>query len=151
MTAKEEAETSKLGLLYDRYQRGAQMLGDGALAVRMAGIHSLQRLADENPDQYHIQIIQSFCSFVTDPPRNSEPRELPSGQAANAEQATRQDVRAAMYALGKRSEVGKSLEKKAEIRLDLRSASLVGCDLSEMDFSNALLGGADLVTISKWY
>lgn len=49
-----------------------------------------------------------------------------------------------MYALGKRGEVGKALEEEEEIRLDLRSVRLVGCDLSEMDFSNALLGGADL-------
>ena len=49
-----------------------------------------------------------------------------------------------MYALGKRGEVGKALEKEADIRLDFRSARLVGCDLSEMDFSYALLGGADL-------
>ena len=144
LTAKVEAETSKQGLLYDRFQRGAQMLGSESLSVRLAGIYSLEQLAKDDPEQYHIQIIQSFCSFVTNPSRNSEPRELPSGQAANAEQATRQDIRAAMYALGKRSEVGKSLEREAEIRLDLRSASLVGCDLSEMDFSNALLGGADL-------
>ena len=144
MTAQRQAEIADRNLLNERYQRGAAMLGDEVLSVRMAGIYALHRLAEEYPDQHHIQIMQLFCSFVTNPPKPGEPRELPSGQAANAEQATGQDVRAAMYALGKRGEVGKALEEEAEVRLDLRSASLVGCDLSEMDFSNALLGGADL-------
>ncbi len=142
--SERQADTNHQGLLYDRFQRGAQMLGSESLSVRLAGIYSLERLANDDPVHYHVQIIQSFCSFVTNPPRNGEQIELPSGQAANAEQATRQDVRAAMYALGNRSEVGKSLEREAEVRLDLRSARLIGCDLSEMDFSNALLGGADL-------
>ena len=145
-TAQEQADTAHQGLLHDRYQRGAEMLGHEILSVRLAGIYSLERLAKDDPKQYHIQVIQSFCSFVTNPPNNSEQIELPSGQAANAEQATRQDVRAAIYALGNRSEVGKSLEEEAEIRLDLRSARLVGCDLSQMDFSNSLLGGADLTS-----
>ena len=37
-----------------------------------------------------------------------------------------------MYALGKRSEIGKSLERAAGLRLDLRSASLIGCDLARI-------------------
>ena len=49
-----------------------------------------------------------------------------------------------MYALGKRSEQGKALERAVGLRLDLRSAVLIGCDLSEMDFSQSLLGGVKL-------
>ena len=144
VTAQEEADTSKQGLQYDRYQRGAQMLGSESLSVRLAGIYSLEWLAKEDPEQYDIQIMQSFCSFATNPAGDYESNQPPADNVVNSDQATRQDVRAVMYALGKRSEIGKSLERAAGLRLDLRSASLVGCDLEDMDFSNALLGGVDL-------
>ena len=109
-----------------------------------AGIYSLEWLAKEDPEQYHIQIMQSFCSFATNPAGDYESNQPPADNVVNSDQATRQDVRAVMYALGKRSEIGKSLERAAGLPLDLRSASLVGCDLEDMDFSNALLGGVDL-------
>ena len=120
------------------------MLGDDVMTVRMAGIYSLQRLAGEYPKEYHIQIMQQFCSFITNPAGNHESNDLGSKRTVNSDQATRQDVRAVMYALGKRSGIGRTLEQAAEIRLDLRGAILVGCDLSDMDFSQALFGGADL-------
>ena len=144
VTAQGEAVTSKQGLQYDRYQRGAQMLGSESLSVRLAGISSLEWLAKEDLEQYHIQIMQSFCSFATNPAGTYESNRPPPDNAVNVDQATRQDVREVMYALGKRSEVGKCLERAAGLRLDLRSASLRGCDLGDMDFSNALLGGVDL-------
>ena len=40
------------------------MLGSESLSVRLAGIYSLEWLAKEDPEQYHIQIMQSFCSFA---------------------------------------------------------------------------------------
>ena len=43
------------------------MLGSESLSVRLAGIYSLEWLAKEDPEQYHIQIMQSFCSFATNP------------------------------------------------------------------------------------
>ena len=54
MTAQEEADTSKQGFHLP-------------LSVRLAGIYSLEWLAKEDPEQYHIQIMQSFCSFATNP------------------------------------------------------------------------------------
>ena len=86
-----QAKIADEGFLFDRYQRGAEMLGSETLSVRLAGIYSLEQLAKDDPEQYHIQIVMSFCSFVTNPPRNREPSELPSGRAANAEQAIGQD------------------------------------------------------------
>ena len=40
------------------------MLGSEVLSVRLGGIYALQRLAEEWPDQYHIQIMRLFCAFV---------------------------------------------------------------------------------------
>jgi hypothetical protein len=51
-----QVEVSRLSLLNERYQRGAEMLGSTALYVRLGGVYALQRLAQENPEQYHGQI-----------------------------------------------------------------------------------------------
>ena len=80
------------------------MLGSESLSVRLAGIYSLEWLAKEDPEQYHIQIMQSFCSFATNPAGDYESNQPPADNVVNSDQATRQDVRAVMYALGKRSE-----------------------------------------------
>ena len=45
-------ETAQQGLLNDRYQQGAEMLGNDVLSVRLGGIYALQRLAEEHPEQY---------------------------------------------------------------------------------------------------
>ena len=55
------------GLLHERYQKGAEMLGSELLSVRLGGIYALQRLAENHPGQYHIQIMHLFCAFVRHP------------------------------------------------------------------------------------
>ena len=53
-TAQRQAETAQRGLLNERYQRGAEMLGSKVLSVRLGGIYALGRLAEEHPEEYHI-------------------------------------------------------------------------------------------------
>ena len=65
--AQQQAATAERGLLNERYQRGTEMLGSDVLAVRLGGIYFLQRLAAEHPEEYHVQIMKSFCSFVRNP------------------------------------------------------------------------------------
>ncbi len=65
--AQEQAATAERGLLNERYQKGAEMLGSDVLSVRLGGIYALQRLADEQPKQYHVQIMRLFCAFVRNP------------------------------------------------------------------------------------
>ena len=67
--AERQASTGQQGLLNERYQKGAEMLGSGVLSVRMGGIYALQRLAEEHPKEYAIQILGLFCAFVRHPPR----------------------------------------------------------------------------------
>ena len=49
-TADRQADTAQQSLLNERYQKGAEMLGNSALAVRMGGIYALQRLAEDHPE-----------------------------------------------------------------------------------------------------
>ena len=61
-------DTAQEGLLNERYQKGAEMLGSPVLAVRMGGIYALQQLAQDHPDTYHLQVMNLFCAFVRRPP-----------------------------------------------------------------------------------
>ena len=65
--AQRQAETSQEDLRNKRYQDSAGMLGSETLAVRLAGIYALQRLAEEHPEQYHIEIMKLLCAFVRHP------------------------------------------------------------------------------------
>ncbi len=53
-----QADTAQQGLLNERYQKGAEMIGSGVLSVRLSGVYALQRLAEEHPKQYHVQIMR---------------------------------------------------------------------------------------------
>ena len=55
------------GLLHDRYQRGAEMLGHPDLrSVRLGGIHALASLADKNRSTLHLQTMRLFAAFVVE-------------------------------------------------------------------------------------
>ena len=166
VVADRQAETAQHGLLNERYQKGAEMLGSVVLSVRLGGIYALARLAEDHPDQYHVPIFQLFCTFVRRPPKE--------GKKAATEQVTqekrdnqhelRSDVQAAMTAISGRSEVGLGYEKVTKgflletvhsaegvaVRrtghfwLDLRGANLRYVDLLEAKLSRANFSDADL-------
>ena len=139
-TAQKQSETAERGLLNERYQQGAEMLGSGVLSVRLGGIYALQRLAEEHPEQYHVQIMQLFCAFVRHPTKDD------GGAAEPDEKARlREDVQDIMAAISIRGEAGIALEKKAGFALDLHGADLSGVFLpTGANLSGALLFHADL-------
>ena len=123
--AERQAETARLSLLNERYQRGAEMLGNGNLAVRMGGVGALKRLADQYPEHYHIQVMELFCAFVRHPTIDED---------ANLQGKLREDVQVVMTAVGSRGEIGLGLEVELNYALDLQ----------ESDLSLAVLSGANL-------
>ncbi|MCY3886236.1 MAG: pentapeptide repeat-containing protein [Chloroflexi bacterium] len=153
--AERQTATAQQSLLNERYQKGAEMLGSGVLSVRLGGIYALQRLAEEHPEQYHVQIMQLFCAFVRHPTKDD-------GGAAKPDEKDRlrEDVQAVMRAIGTRGEAGIALEKKANLPLDLHGADLSGvflprgtnlsganlteANLSSVRFSRVNLSGAAL-------
>ena len=147
-TAERQSETSQQGLLNERYQKGAEMLGSEVLAERLGGIYALQRLAEEYPEQYHMQVIRLLCAFVRLPTKDQS---LGSGQAA-IEPGTllgiRQDVEAIMQAIGSRSELRIALERELEFRLDLKGADLHGAQLLNADLSHAMFHRAHLSNVN---
>ena len=161
--AHRQAETAQQGLLNERYQKGAEMLGSEVLPVRLGGIYALARLAEEHPEQYHVPIIQLFCTFVRSSTKSKESQDEQEDQSLH-KSALREDIQAVMTAIGSRSETGIGYEKatknaglevassevgitvsrRAYFWLDLRGANLRGVDLYEATLFSANFSGADL-------
>ena len=77
VVADRQAKIAQLGLLNERYQKGAEMLGSDVLSVRLAGIYALQRLSEDYPEQYHLQVMSLLSAFVRLPTKDQS---LESGQ-----------------------------------------------------------------------
>ena len=127
-----QAETSERGLLNERYQKGAEMLGSEFLFVRVAGIYALQRLAEEHAEQYHVQIMRLFFTFVRHPTEDKD--DTAKSTDANEILSTkldwiREDVQAAMTAIGTRSDADIILENKEKFFPALNHAILPSANL----------------------
>ena len=148
--SQQQAETSQRGLLNERYQKGAEMLGSEVLSVRMGGIYALQRLAEDEPEQYHVQIMRLFCAFVRHPTKEKEGNAGPDGTERNPNRI-REDVQAALTAIRNRrygSYGGIALEKKEHFRLILADADLIAAILTGANLADADLTRANLISVT---
>ncbi len=108
--AQRQADASDKSLLNERYQKGAEMLGSSTLSVRLAGIYALQRLAEESPNEYHVQITRLLCAFIRLPPYKSGGR--------------REDVESALQAIATRTPEDLRIEQKLGFQPNLTDANL---------------------------
>ena len=139
--AERQVETAQQGLLNERYQKGAEMLGSNVLSVRLGGIYALQRLAEERPKQYHVQIMRLFCAFVRPTETNGDsPDMVPEANPA----APTAEVQAIMEAIGGRGEDRQKIEDVENYRLDLRRVKLSIANLGMANLSSARLAWAHL-------
>ena len=127
-TAHRQAETAQNSLLDERYQRAAEMLG-GKLAVRLAGIHALSRMA-QNHLTHHVLIMSALSAVV----RTSAKRQLPEDKKQEPEDAT-----VIIEVLAARSPEQLSMESKEGYQLDLRGTDLRGQLTYRIEFSRAIL------------
>ena len=105
------------GLLNERFQRGSEMLGSPVLSVRLGGIYALQRLAEDELKQYHVQVMRLLCAFVRNPTKDEDDKTKPPGTEKEPnikDYKVREDVQEAMTAIGARSDAAVELEKKAD-------------------------------------
>ena len=135
------------GLRNERYQKGAEMLGNHVLAVRLGGIYALRRLAEEYPEQYHIQVMSLLCAFVRLPSPNNGIESYPQMHEVQSEEtlALRADVQDAMQAIALRGFTGISMEsREKDFKLYLRDAHISGLQLRNANLSKAWLTNANL-------
>ena len=145
--AERQADTAQQGLLNERYQKGAEMLGSSVPAVRLGGIYALQGLDKKHPKQYHVQIMRLFCAFVRHPTEDKDgtAKSTDANETASPElDRIREDVQAAMKPIGTRSKADMELEREEGLRPDLSGANLTGAILSETNLASANLTRANL-------
>ena len=155
IVAERQADTARLGLLNERYVRGAAMLGDDALLVRLAGVYALQQLAAEEPWQYHVKVVRLFCAFVVHASKDKDATVHQHTKRDVADHGViwagpdsnlpiRADIQAAMDAICRRRRDAVTIERHAVLRLGLSGAQLSGIRLFGADLSYAILTDADL-------
>ncbi len=153
VVAESQADIAEKGMLGERYQKGAEMLGSDVLSVRLGGIHALDRLAKEHSEEYHTQAMESLCAFARHPTNNARfdaSKEEYTDPVAG-ENRLRDDVETAMMAIASRNDERVAIESRAKFRLYLRGARLSHMRLLDANLVNAWLVGADLsyATLSK--
>ncbi len=132
--AQQQAETVQRGLLNERFQKGAEMLGSEDLSVRLGGIYALKHLAAEHPGQHHVQVMELLCAFVRHPTRDK-------GGSANLNeerQSPRADVNAVAEIICNRGNSHLLLERNAGFKLDLCDADLRRISLTQCRFVRGL-------------
>ena len=163
--AERQAKTAQRGLLNERYQKGAEMLGSELLAVRLGGIYALARLARERPGDYHLQIMSLLCAFVRHSKKDRNNKEDKATLTAAEEELStypppaikfkrfnrrlqtlllREDLRVVMEAIEGRSKACIALEKKDNFTLDFGASNLRGLSLRR----NSNLSGANFTDLS---
>ena len=156
--AQRQADVAEQRHLTDRFDLSAGMLNSDVLAERLNGISTLELIAKENAEQYHIRVMTVLSAFVRNPP-NGGSNQLVSPQFTLSGQF-REDVQAAMAAIGGRGRAEVQIETDGKFKLDLRSAdlrriwlkkaNLSGANLDGADLSEAILIGADLTNVCLW-
>ena len=134
--AERQADTAQRTLLNDRFERGAEMLGNRVLSVRLGGIYALERLNIEHPEDYHVQIMKLFCAFVREP---ADERILDSTTPCTEPTA---DVQAVLDVIAARGEHDLNLEELGNYRLDLRRGIFNRANLTNANFSHVRLSWA---------
>ena len=146
------SSVSQRTLLNERYQKGAEMLGNGMMAVRLGGIYALGELAREHPKTYHVQVLKLFCAYA----RASIPsRQIGDGDDEKKRQMVlaRQDIQEIMDWIGKRRRRQQRMESAGLLNLvqaDLSGiilapgANLAGALLAEANLSRSSFSGSDL-------
>ncbi len=144
-TANEQAKTAERGLRNERYQKGADMLGNATLVTRFGGVYALEQLARDHPEEYHVPIVDLLCAFIRHPVEEGRSESGgadgggPDGSVYEPDRRCAPHIEAAAKAIGRRS-----VENDPSGFLNLRGANLSGADLRDANLSGTDLWGANL-------
>ena len=64
LLAHKSTQLTERGQNIDRFQKGAEMLGDEELSVREAGIFALKELAQVDPIGHYLPVQKTLCAFL---------------------------------------------------------------------------------------
>ena len=146
-SAQLQTSIAQKGLLNERYQKAAEMLGSDVLSVRIGGVHALRGLAVEQLGQYHVRVMRLLCAFARNPVKDGpDGKELATSRIYSGVgfSTLRDDMQAVMDVIRSRSNAEVRLEEKEGFCLQLHYANLRGASLHGADLRRANLWGADL-------
>ncbi|MEV0215532.1 pentapeptide repeat-containing protein [Micromonospora sp. NPDC050695] len=117
--------------LTELYTRAVELLGNDSAAVRLGGLHALERLGQDNPAQ-RPTIVAVLCAYLRMPAPNDEPRET--------------EVRRTAQRVLTRHLRADGADHWPGVVLDLTGAALVdvdatGCTLVDANFTAATFTG----------
>ena len=145
-TAQHQTSIARQGLLNERYQKAAEMLGNENLFVRLGGVYALQALIEEHPEQYYVSCMRLLCALVRNPPADLNLPSLSDREMTRSGGGIRLrgDVQAVMDIMRSRDDRLTALERKASFVVDFRGADLRGSNLRSVNFTRVDLRDADL-------
>lgn len=144
--ARRQSEIAERSYLSERYRQAASMLGHSELTVRLGGIYTLERLAEDYPSEFQHEAFKLLLEFVRTPPTLTQPQpKIWDGWIEIERPATRQDVQTAITVIAKLKHLSSiNSDTESQFCLDLRGAQLSGADLQGVQFGTANLVNADL-------
>ncbi len=128
--------------LNERFMRAVDQIGHPALDVRLGGIYSLERLAQESPED-HGPIVEILAAFVREhapwPARTGVSRTGNGAAGTDPRGRPATDVQAAVTILGRRT-----LAHDQDGTIALSHTALAGASLTGAHFEGALFSGVNL-------
>ena len=145
-SAQNQTAIAQQGLLNERFQKAAEMLGSALLSVRLGGIYALQGLIEEHAEQYYVRCMRLLCAFVRNPPADEQLTPLSDREMTRWRGSIRlrADVQAVIDMMRSRDDRLIGLEKLKGFTVDLRGADLRGSNLWGVNFTGVDLRDADL-------
>ena len=141
-TAAQQSNTAVRSLQNDMYQKNVEMLGSEWLSVRVGGIQALGRLAQDDPETYHRQVMDLLASFVR------HPRTDELLLQRHPENRCRPDILEILAAIGLRNEKQLELDANNNVRrIVLHDANLSGLILYGSNLGGTVLQGANLTGV----
>ena len=115
-----QSDTATGDLWNSRFEKGVEMLASEHQAVRLGGVYSLWHLFDDSSKPHRIQLIETLCAFVRQPPGDE-----------NSSFGLREDVQAVMDVFS--LDGGGEEPTLAELSEFIPSAFKIGVDLSNQN------------------
>ena len=142
--ASQQAETDSRRRMAEAYSQAAALFAKAELPLRLAGLYALWKIAEEDPENHHIQIMRILCAFVR------HPTPLDGWESGDEKYpAQRPDMEAVLVLIGKqRNPEQCEQERKAKYRLNFKGADLRGMELHGANLESADLTEANLESVS---
>jgi hypothetical protein len=140
-------QTTQQGQITARFTQAIDQLGNDKVDVRVGGIYSLERIAQDAPNEFYRPVMEVLAGYVHEHNRYVQPLAGSASQLSNApSNGQALDSWAAVIVIGRRSDPPANT---GELQLnlagtDLRSMPLAGANLEGVDLTGAHLEGADL-------